>query len=193
MPKKIGIQGGKGSFNEEALKKYCKQNNLKDYKTEYLYSSLNVLKSLNQEKIDRGLFAIQNAEGGMVEESVEALTKYNCKIIKEFEIIVDHCLLIRKDTNKEDIEKIISHPQALSQCKKTLKEKYPDIDLICGKGDLIDQAKAAQKLSEGEIKKNTAVLASKICAQLYNLKIIDKRLQDLEENYTTFLFVKRRE
>jgi len=188
----IGIQGGRGSFNEEACNFYCRTRNIKNYKIKYLYTSESVLKVLHQGEIDRGQFAIQNAIGGTVKETVEALSQYNCKIIEEFEIVINHCLLARPDMEIKKIKEIMSHPHALSQCKVTLKRKYPDKKLVSGKGNLIDQAKAAQYLAQGKIPKNTAILAPEICAKLYNLKILDKGLQDLKDNYTSFLFVKRR-
>ncbi len=188
----IGIQGGEGSFNEEACRFYCQKQRIKNFKIKYLYTSNNVLKALHQGEIDFGQFALQNSVGGTVKETIDALSRYNCRIVKEFEIIVNHCLLAKKGIKLNQIKKIISHPQALAQCKLTLARKYPDKKLISGKGGLIDQAKAAQCLSEGKLSKNTAVLAPKICSKLYNLEVLDKGLQDRKDNLTSFLLVKRR-
>ena len=188
----IGIQGGEGSFNEEACRSYCQKQRIKNFKIKYLYTSNNVLKALHQGEIDFGQFALQNSVGGTVKETIDALSHYNCKIVKEFEIIVNHCLLVKKGIKLNQIKKIISHPQALAQCKSTLNKKYPDKKLISGKGSLIDQAKAAQYLSEGKLPKNIAVLAPKICSKLYALEVLAKGLQDRKDNFTSFLFVKRR-
>ena len=187
----IGIQGGKGSFNEEACRFYCKKEKIKNFKIKYLYTSINVLKALHQGEIDFGQFAVQNSVAGTVKETINALSHYNCKIIKEFEIIVNHYLLVKKGKKLSQIKKIISHPQALAQCKSTLAKKYPDKKLISGKGILIDQAKAAQYLSENKISENIAVLAPKICSKLYNLEVLVEGLQDRKDNFTSFLFVKR--
>lgn len=185
----IGIQGGKGSFNEEACRFYCEKNNIKNYSIKYLYTSENVLKALNKKQIDRGQFAIQNSIGGVVRESINALSRHNCKILNEFEIIINHCLLARPDVSLDAITTIMSHPQALAQCKTTLQRKYPDKKLISGKGNLIDQATAAKNLSLGKFSSHTAVLASKVCTMLYRLDILGEGLQDKKDNYTTFLFV----
>lgn len=185
----IGIQGGKGSFNEEACRFYCEKNNIKNYSIKYLYTSENVLKALNKKQIDRGQFAIQNSIGGVVRESINALSRYNCKILNEFEIIINHCLLVRLDVSLDAITTIMSHPQALAQCKATLQRKYPNKKLISGKGNLVDQATAAKNLSLGKISFRTAVLASKVCSTLYCLGVLDEGLQDKKDNYTTFLFV----
>lgn len=188
----IGIQGGEGSFNEEACRFYCENQGIKNFKIKYLYTSNNVLNALHRGEIDFGQFALQNSVGGTVKETIDALSCYNCRIVKEFEIIVNHCLLTKKGVKLNEIKKIISHPQALAQCKSTLAKKYPDKELISGKGILVDQAKASQYLSEDKIPKNTAVLAPKVCAKLYNLEVLAEGLQDRKDNYTSFLFVKRR-
>lgn len=190
--KSIGIQGGRGSFNEEAGRYYCSSNKISGFLFKYLYTTNSVLKALEQGKIDYGQFAIQNAIGGMVRESIDALSKRNCKIIKEFEIIINHCLLVSPGAPIEKIDTIMSHPQALAQCRSTLIKKYPDKKLIFGKGNLVDQANAAKNLSFNKIPKNVAVLASKVCGELYHLDVLDEGLQDKKDNYTTFLFVERR-
>lgn len=187
----IGIQGGKGSFNEEACRFYCQKHKIKNYKIKYLYTSNNVLRALNQGEIDYGQFAIQNVAGGVVRESIKALSKYNCKIVKEFKILIRHYLLAKPGIEIDKISKIMSHPQAFSQCKFNLKRKYPKKKLISGKGSLIDQAKACWALAKGKISNKIAILAPKICADLYKLSILDEDLQDTKDNWTTFLFVKR--
>src|SRR6266404_5872321 len=121
----IGIQGGKGSFNEEAIQYYLKRNGIDKYHIDYLHTSKNVLRSLHEGDIDQGLFATHNSIGGIVMESVEAMAQYKFSIIEEFAIIISHALMIRKDATLKDITEIMSHPQSLAQCKKTLMQTYP--------------------------------------------------------------------
>jgi Prephenate dehydratase/Prephenate dehydrogenase, nucleotide-binding domain len=187
----IGIQGGKGSFNEEAIHYYLKRNGIDKYKIEFLYTSQNVLRELHEGTIDRGLFATHNSIGGIVMESVEAMAKYKFSIIEEFAIIISHTLMIRKDATLGDITTIMSHPQSFAQCTHTLEQKYPNLKRISGEGELIDHALVAKQLSEEKLPKNIAVMGPKILADLYDLKIVEENLQDLQENYTSFLLVKR--
>jgi prephenate dehydratase len=65
--------------------------------------------------------------------------------------------------------------------------------LTSGEGDLIDQALCARYVAEGEMPRSTAVLAPRVCAELYGLKIQDTDLQDLgADNLTTFVWARRR-
>ncbi len=198
LPKKVnkkfitfGIQGGKGSFNEEALQYYVKKENVKKYKVKYLYTSENVLKALHAGDIDKGQFAIHNSVGGIVGESVEAMASYKFKIVEEFAIKISHALMIRKDTKVADVNTIMTHPQVLAQCKDTLAKKYPHLKQSSGEKELIDHAMVAKYLSEGRLPKNIAVMGSKVLAQIYGLQVVEDNLQDAKENFTSFLQVVR--
>ena len=199
LPEKIspdknvyGIQGGKASFNEAAINFYFGKNNIRDAKVKYLYTTENVLRSLNRGDIDFGQFALDNTLGGIVGESLEAMSRYKFKIIDEFFIQIRHVLMKKNGVEYKDIDMIMAHPQVLKQCAATLKKNYPKLKLISGVGDLVDTANAAKALSLKKISETTAILGPKGLAELYNFEIIAEDLQDDNENFTTFLIVKRK-
>ncbi|MEK7522723.1 MAG: prephenate dehydrogenase/arogenate dehydrogenase family protein [Patescibacteria group bacterium] len=187
----FGIQGGKGSFNEEAILDYVKKHEIKKFQIKYLFTSEKVLRNLHEGNIDYGLFAIQNAVGGVVEESTHAMAKYKFKIVEEFQILISHSLMKRKDVDLKNIKTIMAHSQNFRQCKDNLAKKYLNLKQVSGQGDLLDTAKSAEALAKNKIDKNTAILGPKILATIYNLEIIDENLQDNENNLTTFFLVSR--
>ena len=187
----FGIQGGKGSFNEEALRHFIKQADIKNYEIRYLYTSANVMKALCEGKVDRGQFAIHNSAGGIVEESIQAMADYKFKIAAQFAIKISHALMIREDADFSEITTIMTHPQVLAQCRQSLRLKYPNLKQTSGEGKFVDHALVAKNLGEKKIPKYVATMGSKILAQLYDLKVIENNLQDLKENYTTFIQVSR--
>ncbi len=187
----IGIQGGQGSFNEEAITYLLNRDQVKNYELVYLYTTPKVLDALYSGKVDRGIFAIHNSIGGMVQESIDAMTNYKFKIIEQFSIIIEHNLFIHKDVDFSKVDTIMTHPQVLSQCRNTLLEKYPRLNQTNGSGDLIDSATAAKALSDGKIPLNYAVMGSKVFTETFGLNLIESNLQDLKQNYTTFLYVER--
>jgi prephenate dehydrogenase len=198
LPKRVnrkylvfGIQGGRGSFNEEAILSYIEKNKIKNFKIKYLYTTEKVLKNLHQGNIDFGLFAVVNSTGGIVEESIRAMTRYNFRLVESFPLLIRHCLMKRKDVSLKEIKKIIAHPQNFRQCKNNLEKKFPHLLQISGKGDLVDTARSAKALVEGKIDKNTAILGPKILSEIYNFDIIEENLQDNKNNLTTFFLVKR--
>lgn len=187
----IGIQGGKGSFNEEAILYWLKRSGIKKYDIKYLYTSQKVLAALHAGDIDYGQFAIHNSVGGIVAESVEAMAEYKFKIVEEFAIKISHALMIKKDSNFSQIKRVMAHPQVFAQCKGTLAQKYPDLVLTSGEGELIDHAYVAKQLSEGKLAKDVGTMGSKVLAELYSLTVVEDNLQDAHENYTSFLLVSR--
>ncbi len=187
----FGIQGGRGSFNEEAILYYVKKNDIKNYQIEYLFTSENVLKALHSGDIDQGIFAIHNSMGGIVFETIEAMGKYPFSVVEEFAIKISHALMIPKNKALRDITTIMTHPQVLAQCRISLTQKYPNLRLTSGTGELIDHALVARNLSEGKLPKDIATMGSTILAEIYGLAIIEDNLQDSKENYTSFLLIKR--
>jgi prephenate dehydratase len=180
---KIGVSGNKGSFSEEAAAYYCSKNNLTDYELNYLISVENVLTALEKGEIDKGVFPIENSNGGIVIEAVYAMSKHNFTIEKIFEIDIKHCLHIYPGKTINDIKTISSHPQALRQCRMYLKRKWPEAQLQ----EYCDTASAAKDLSDGKLPHSTAIIAPKICSELYNTDIIEEGIQDLKFNFTTFI------
>jgi prephenate dehydratase len=191
----IGIQGGKGSFNEETILNHLNANpdkfNQDEIQIKYLITSESVLSKLNTGEIDYGLFAIQNSGSGAVIPSMEAMAKYNFEIVEVITTPIIQCLMIHQDANVEKITKVFSHPQAILQCSQTLTKSFPHLEKIMG-NDHNDTAITAKELSEGNLSQDIAVIASKTAAKIYNLNIIEEGIHDDPSNKTTFLFVKRR-
>lgn len=180
---KIGISGGVGSFSEEAANYHCAKEKIEDYKLSYLISVENVLEALNKKEIDKGVFPIENSNGGIVYEAVYAMSKHIFEIKKMFEIDIKHCLLVKPGINSGNIKKITSHQQALKQCRMYLKRKWAETELE----EYRDTAEAAKDLSEGKLPAETAIIAPKVCAKIYNLEILEEGIQDLKFNFTTFI------
>lgn len=180
---RIGVAGAKGSFSEEAARVYAKNQKIKKFSMEYLISVENVLSELEKGTIDFGIFPIENSTGGVVIETVQGMAKHNFKIKKLFDIDIHQNLLVRKGVSKNRVKTITSHEQALKQCKGYLKREWKKAEVV----EYEDTAKAAEDLAKGKLSKTTAVIASATAAKLYKLKILDKSIQDLKKNFTTFI------
>lgn len=186
----FGIQGGAGSFNELALREYTKRHKIERYTTTYLYTTERVMENLDRGSINFGQFAIHNSIGGMVEESILAMARYTFSIVEEFDILIAFHLMM-KGSDPDNIATIMAHPQALKQCRSTLKSKYPHLQKISGTGDMIDPAKVAEALDTGKLPPHISVLGPKILSDLHGLTIIDSDLQDQRENFTSFLMIEK--
>lgn len=180
---RIGISGAQGSFSEEAAVAYAKTVKLEKYSLAYLISVENVLSSLGAGAIDLGIFPIENSTGGVVTETVHAMAEHNFNIKKIFDIEIHQNLLVREGVKKSEIKTITSHEQALKQCREYLKREWSKAKIE----EYEDTAKAAEDLAAGRLPATAAVIASAAAAKLYKLKILEKSIQDLKTNYTTFI------
>lgn len=184
---KIGISGAKGSFSEEAARTYIGKSKLKNARIEFLISVENVLAALEAGTIDLGIFPIENSNGGIVIEAVHAMAKHRFQVKKIFEIDVHQNLLVKKGTTAGEIRSIVSHDQAIKQCRMYLKRLWPTVKLA----EYADTAQAAADLASGKLPASTAVIASQRAAEAYGLDILEESIQDLKFNYTSFVAAAR--
>ena len=187
----VGIQGGAGSFNEEAARYYLSRTPEIPFQLRYLHTTENVLRALNEGEVDRGQFAIHNSIGGVVGESMQAMAQHKFTILEEFAIKISHALMIYPGSDFNLVDTIMTHPQVLKQCKNNLAQKYGRLKQTSGEGDLVDHAKVAELLGRGLLPANIGTMGSKVLAEIHGLKIIEENLQDLNENFTSFLWVER--
>lgn len=187
MTIKIGVSGVRGSFSEMAGEDFATRKQL-EAEIVYLTSVENVLSALEAGEIEYGVFPIENSTGGVVIETIYALSNHLFTIQELFNIEVVQNLIALPDTKPEDIAEIVSHDQALKQCRMYLKRHYPNTELR----EYADTAKAAEDLASGILSPTTAVIASRNAAKPYGLNILEASIQDLKYNITSFLAVTKK-
>lgn len=170
--------GANGSFSQQAGEAYAPTGEIIP-----LVTAENVLRELTTGSIERGIFPIENSNGGIVIDAVHAMAKYNFGIEKMFELDVHHMLLVKPGVTAAHIKTISSHDQALKQCRMYVQRKWGEADVV----PYLDTAKAAEDLASGILPDTTAVIAPLKCAELYGLEVLEESIQDLKYNYTTFV------
>lgn len=111
---KIGVMGARGSFSEKAGEKYIAEQYIADGVIEPLVSAEAVLSAVENGAVDKGIFPIENSNGGIVIEAVHAMAKHKFAIERMFELEVPHMLLVKKGILASHITTITSHDQAPS-------------------------------------------------------------------------------
>lgn len=185
----IGVMGAKGSFSEKAGETYIAERGLGGAEIKPLVSAEAVLTAVENGAVDRGIFPIENSNGGIVIEAVHAMAKHQFTIETMFEIDVHHMLLVKPGITSSHVTTISSHDQALKQCRMYLKRVWPEAEIV----PYADTAKAAEDLSNGTLPDTTAVIAPRRCAELYGLQLLEESIQDLKFNYTTFVVAAKSE
>lgn len=190
---KVGIHGIEGSFSHESLLRLCEELGVQQniIQPVYLIEAENVMNSVLSGEVDRGIMAVANSGSGAYVSSFEVMSQNHFDILGIYGMEIMQCLIVNnkiKDIN--EIKEVFGHPQAVSQCKRTFTEKYPNIKLVSGK-DSDDTALCVKRIAEGKLPKTTATLASQLAAKKYGLKILEYGMHHDPFNTTTFLVIKR--
>ena len=183
---KIGVSGDAGSFSEEAGHLYIDREGL-EAELVYAIDMERVLTLLENNEIDIGIFPVVNSQGGLVREAFTAMGRHNFTLMDELWLEVQQCLLVLSGQKREEIKNIATHPQAVSQCQRYLKREFPEAKII----DWPDTAKAALDLKAGLLPDRTAVIAPARAAGLYGLEILERNIQDMRPNLTTFIIARK--
>ena len=144
-----------------------------------------VFEAVEREKTDYGVVPVENSTEGPVSLTLDRLIPSEAKICAEIMTKISHDLLSLRGSAGE-VQRIYSHPQALSQCREWLRENFPDVRLE----EVGSTAKAAQ-MAAGD--PQAAAIASSLAAPLYGLKVIASQIEDQMNNSTRFLVLGRRE
>jgi prephenate dehydratase len=172
---KLGLLGPEGTFSEIAARKW-------DAKAELVFLDDNelVARAVDDGLCDQSIVPIENSVEGPVGVVHDVLLQMRSSVVGEVVVPIRQCLLSRGKAS--DIKVILSHPQALGQCRKYLREHYPKAELRAT-GSTTHAAKLAQEFSE------MAAVGSVAAAERYGLKIIAKGIQDTDANYTRFIVI----
>ena len=128
-----------------------------------------------------GVVPVENSNEGVVSHTLDMFMESDLKINAEILLGISHDLLSRSG-RLEDVRKVVSHPQALAQCRKWLEENLSDVPLV----DVNSTAMAAQMAAEDE---SAAAVASEMAATLYGLQVVKPKIEDNPNNFTRFLVI----
>ncbi|MEJ2607896.1 MAG: prephenate dehydratase, partial [Anaerolineales bacterium] len=141
--------------------------------------------TVEEGKADQGLIPIENSLAGSVYRNYDLLLQYQLHIVAEYHLRVRHCLLALPGVEVADLRQILSHPQALAQCRQWL-EQHPDIEIVSA----YDTAGSARIISV-EGRRDAAAIASHRAAEVYGMQILAEGIESDTANYTRFLGLKK--
>jgi Prephenate dehydratase len=175
---KIAYQGIPGSYSETcAMEKYpdCETISCKTFDE--------CFEKANENSSIKAIIPESNKTTGNI--GVEYLIfKYRLNIFAEHFLPINHNLLGLHNAKITDIKNVYSHAQALSQSSNFIKKNKLNENVRA------DTAGSAKYVSESkDITK--AAIASGLSAKIYNLKILNSKIQDEKENVTRFLIMQK--
>ena len=174
---KISYQGVPGSYSFITSKTL--------YPTAELISHSTFKEAMTTVEVGSADFAvipIENSNAGRVQDVHLLLPSMNLYIVDEYYLPIQHQLLGIKGSKLEDITVALSHPQALAQSSKFLSEQGIATE------KRLNTAMACVEVANGKDKTKAAV-ASSLAAEMYNMEILAKNIQNDPDNRTRFIIL----
>jgi prephenate dehydratase len=177
--KRVAIQGIRASFHEEAAFKFF-GTDIETVECESFKKTCEVLKN---KQADYVVMAIENSIAGSLLPNYTLLREYNFSIVGEVYLAIQLHLLALPGVKFEDVKFVQSHPIAIRQCSDFFEE-FPHLNVV----ESSDTAACAKKIREENLT-DTVAIANLLAAKLYDLEVMERRIESNKKNFTRFLIL----
>jgi prephenate dehydratase len=178
---RVAFLGPAGTFTEEALRASAPGEVLElPYPTVY-----EAITAVKEGEADRAVVPIENSLEGGVAATLDALADEadEVRIAGEAILPVHHCVVAARELDLEEIERIVSHPQATAQCGRFLREHLAQAELVSAGST----AEAVRQVRDAP--GAWAALGSRLSAELYGCRILAADVEDDPDNLTRFVWL----
>ena len=179
-PLKVAFLGPEGTFTQQAVYRHFGHS----VHALSLPSIDGVFEQVQSGEADFGVVPIENSSQGIVSHTLDMFLVSDLKICGEIELRV-HQNLLSLAKSLDQIERVYSHEQSLSQCKNWLKAHLPGRELI-PVGSNSEAARRVRNTPEA------AAIAGRAAADVYGLPILSADIEDHPDNTTRFLVIGRK-
>jgi prephenate dehydratase len=183
---KIAFLGPEGTFSEEALLAAVDRA---EVEPEPLPTIYDCVLAVQEHTVDRAFVPIENSLEGSVSATLDALVFETDDVTIAGEVVhpVQHSLIARRPLPLEEIERVVSHPQANAQCARFLRERLPQATVAAAPST----ADAVKMVAEAGAP--WAALGTRLSAELYGCAVLLEGVEDHPENETRFVWLAHRE
>lgn len=178
MERRAGFQGALGAFSEEAVLALAR-----DAEPIPRSTFEDVVRAVARGDDEAGVVPVENTLAGTVVEAYDALAAGDVTVVAEVAIPIRHCLLGVAGTELDGLREVRSHPVALAQCRAFFAA-HPGIQARA----VYDTAGAAREVAE-LADRGLAAIASARAGDRYGLDVLQRDLQDREDNQTRFYLI----
>lgn len=176
---RIAFQGEPGAYSHLACRREFPQTEAVPYAT-----FEDALAAITEGHATLGMIPIENSLAGRVADIHHLLPESGLFIVGERFLRVRHQLLGLPGARLENLAAVLSHPQALGQCRLRLREMGLKAQVSA------DTAGAARLVAEtGDAR--LGAIASDLAAEIYGLQVLASDIEDAEHNTTRFVLLSR--
>lgn len=180
MPETLGnvvCQGVEGAYSHQAARSFFGEASLS-----FVPEFSQVFEAVKQGKGEFGVLPVENSAAGSVTAVYDLILKYRFFIVGAVGVKVEHCLAASDAS--APVTKVVSHPQALSQCSEYIREHGLETE------EYSNTAAAAQYVA-GERPTGMAAICSREAAEKYSLAILEEEIQNEKNNMTRFVVISK--
>ncbi len=142
-----------------------------------------VFDDVERGRVDFGVVPVENSTEGAVNVTLDRLSEAEVVICGELRLEITQHLLSRA-AHPGELKRVLSHPQALAQCRGWLTTHLPEVPL-----EETASTAGAAELAAGD--PSIAAIASDLAATMYDVPILVARIEDNRQNATRFLVLGR--
>jgi prephenate dehydratase len=180
--RRIAIQGERGSNSHMAALEM-----LGEIEIVPCTLSAEVIDAVVTGRVDAAVLPIENSLHGSVAEHYDLLLEQEVRIDRESLLRIRHNLIAAPGVRLEEIRTVLSHPVALSQCRRFLAG-FKQAKAL----PFYDTAGSVKRLmARGQ--RDTAGIAPELAAREYGAVVLVAGVEDHAENYTRFHLLRRRD
>jgi prephenate dehydratase len=148
--------------------------------------SADVFAALTGGDVDMAVLPIENSLHGSVAEHYDLLLANPVRLERESLLRIRHNLIAAPGVKLEEVRFVLSHPVALSQCRRYLAGMGSSVKAM----SFYDTAGSVKHIM-AEGLRDTAGVAPELAAREYGAQVLVAGIEDHAENYTRFHLVRR--
>lgn len=178
-PLKVAYLGPEGTFTQQAVNRHFGHSVLA-----LSHPSIDgVFEQVQKSEADFGVIPVENSSQGIVSHTLDMFLSSELQICGEIELRV-HQNLLTHARNLNQVERIYSHEQSLSQCKAWIRGHLPNAELIA----VGSNAEATRRVRNAP---EAAAIAGQSAAEVYGVPVLFSNIEDRPDNTTRFLVIGR--
>src|SRR5947209_3343459 len=179
---RVGYFGPEGTFTQEALLASTLGQTLQAVPLPTIYDTV---MAVHSGVVEQALVPIENSLEGSVNATLDALAMETEDVAIVGEVVhpIRHCLIARSELSLDEIEAVVSHPQATAQCARFVRGRLPHARVLAGSST----AEAVRMVAEHD--GPWAALGNRLAAERYGCHVLRAGVEDVPENETRFVWL----
>ena len=176
----VACQGAEGAYAQQACERLFPYPDIL-----YFDRFEGVFNAVEKGMCRYGILPIENSTAGSVTQVYDLMERHHFYIVGAQKLRIDHRLMRKNADSKTPITEVVSHEQALRQCSRFLAA-HPQI-----RETVMENTAVAAQFVAASDRDDLAVIASKACAELYGLAVVQEDIADSASNFTRFICISR--